>query len=241
MAVDSFTSITGTFTQPSVSGNTASLTVGNSSWMVVGQIVFVTTGGYYTVASKADTTHVVLTNLGYTGNTAPASTGNGGTISPGGVQGATGATGATGAAGANGADGFTNSGSLGLSGGTTTLTAGTIGYFPIIAVAANVSTASGGNQDPVNVGGTLDPVVVTQSSAGGFGYTFTYTLYKNGSANGACTISGSSATTCTITPTSASYSSGDTIVMSIQRTSGSSSTRSATTSSAYSWGAPAIG
>lgn len=85
-----YTTTTGTFTQPIVSGNTASLTVGDSSWMTVGQVVFVSTGGYYTVASKADPTHVVLTNLGYAGNTASSSTGNGGALSPAGPVGANG-------------------------------------------------------------------------------------------------------------------------------------------------------
>ena len=88
--VDAFTTIAGTFTQPAANGNTASLTVGNSSWMAVGQAVFVGTGGYYAVASKPDATHVVLTNLGYAGNTVPGTTTNGGPVSPAGLIGPTG-------------------------------------------------------------------------------------------------------------------------------------------------------
>ena len=65
--------------------------------MVVGQVVYVGGGaGYYTVASLPDTTHVVLTNLGYTGNAAtgtiiPADQ----TVSPGGLAG-TGGSGSSG-------------------------------------------------------------------------------------------------------------------------------------------------
>jgi hypothetical protein len=43
-----------------------------STWATPGQVVYVQNGGYYTVSSVPDATHVVLTNLGYTGNAAPA-------------------------------------------------------------------------------------------------------------------------------------------------------------------------
>ena len=77
-----------------MNGATPSLTVGSSLWMVVGQTVYLTGGGYYSVASKADATHVVLTNLGYTGNAAPAANvATGATVSPGGLQGSTGPAG----------------------------------------------------------------------------------------------------------------------------------------------------
>lgn len=38
--------------------------------MAVGQVVYITGGGYYRVFNKPNTTSVILTNLGYTGNTA---------------------------------------------------------------------------------------------------------------------------------------------------------------------------
>lgn len=82
--------ITGTFTQPAVNANTVPLVVSSSTWMTLGQVVYVATGGYYAVFSTPDATHVVLTNLGYAGNTAPSSTGNGGAVSPAGPTGANG-------------------------------------------------------------------------------------------------------------------------------------------------------
>ena len=90
IALPLYGTIVGTFTQPEVSSNTASLVVNSSTWMTVGQVVFVGTGGYYRVFSKPDSTHVVLTNLGYAGNTAPSSTNNGGLVSPAGPVGGTG-------------------------------------------------------------------------------------------------------------------------------------------------------
>src|SRR4029077_8263052 len=97
--VNAYTTTSANFTQPAVS-STVSVTVGTTAWMVSGETLYVATGGYYTISSITDTTHVVLTNLGYAGNAAPAATVNSGsTVSPGGVQGATGSTGPTGATG----------------------------------------------------------------------------------------------------------------------------------------------
>jgi len=86
--VNAFTLTAASFTQPAVDANTASILVGDSTWMTVGQVVFVQTGGYYEVISRADATHVVLMNLGYDGNAAPAATINSGAqVSPGGLVG----------------------------------------------------------------------------------------------------------------------------------------------------------
>ena len=90
IALPIYGAIAGTFTQPAVGSNTPALVVSSSAWMTVGQVVFVGTGGYYQVFSTPDTTHVVLTNLGYAGNTVPSSTGNGGAVSSAGPVGASG-------------------------------------------------------------------------------------------------------------------------------------------------------
>ena len=90
--------------------------------MTAGQVVYVATAGYFTVASKGDSTHATLTNLGYTGNASPTtSITTGQAISPAGVLGATGATGPS---GTGGAVTSVTAGS-GLTGGTITTT-GTI-------------------------------------------------------------------------------------------------------------------
>ena len=82
--VSSYTSTTATFTQPSV-GSNVSVSVSNTAWMVAGETLFVQTGGYYSVSSITNGTTVVLTNLGYDGNTSVGSTGNGGSVTPGGA------------------------------------------------------------------------------------------------------------------------------------------------------------
>lgn len=46
--------------------------VGETGWMAVGQIIFVVSAGYFQVAGINDETDVVLTNLGYSVNAAPA-------------------------------------------------------------------------------------------------------------------------------------------------------------------------
>lgn len=92
--IDAFTLTTGSgFTQPAVSSN-VTVDVGNSDWMGVGQKIFVQTGGYYDVVSKPSSLQVILTNLGYTGNAAPAAgIASGVKVSPGGVKGTNGTNG----------------------------------------------------------------------------------------------------------------------------------------------------
>lgn len=62
-----FTTVTTAgFTQVAIGANTASIAVESSAWMSVGMVLIVGTGStwnYMSVVSKADTTHVVLTNI----------------------------------------------------------------------------------------------------------------------------------------------------------------------------------
>lgn len=93
--LNSFTTTAANFTQPAVSGtvsvSTTNLGQLNNQWMAVGQVVFITGGGYYTVSSITDLTTVVLTNLGYTGNASPGATvTSGGLVTAGGLQGVAG-------------------------------------------------------------------------------------------------------------------------------------------------------
>lgn len=67
-----FTTTTASYTQPSV-GSNVTVQVANSSWMAVGQTVFISGGGTYTVASIPSPASVSLTNL-YETNTAPNAT-----------------------------------------------------------------------------------------------------------------------------------------------------------------------
>ena len=85
--VDAFSTVTASWTVPSV-GASVALTVSDSTWMSVGQVVFIVDAGYYEVQSKADSTHVTVKNLGYTGNAAPAAAiGATKQVSPGGIAG----------------------------------------------------------------------------------------------------------------------------------------------------------
>src|SRR2546427_4915905 len=90
--------------------------------MATGQVLFVTTGGFYSVSSITDATTVVLTNLGYAGNASSGTVvASSKTVSAGGLIGLTGATGvagATGGAGGTGAVGATGAaGCAGAAGG----------------------------------------------------------------------------------------------------------------------------
>lgn len=61
---------TADFVQPSA-GDDVTASVNTTAWMAPGQSVFVTGGGYYTVASIASVTSVILTNEGLPDNAAP--------------------------------------------------------------------------------------------------------------------------------------------------------------------------
>lgn len=69
----SFSLTTSSYVQPSIS-STVSVSVTSTSWLAVGQIVYITVGGYYQVSSITNSTTVVLTNLGYIGNASPSTT-----------------------------------------------------------------------------------------------------------------------------------------------------------------------
>lgn len=67
--IDAFTHTTADFAMPA-EGADVTVDVENSSWMVVGQNVFVGTAGYFQVAATPTTTSATLTNLAGYGNAA---------------------------------------------------------------------------------------------------------------------------------------------------------------------------
>lgn len=84
--INAFTITTADFTVPNIS-NTVTVQVGNSSWMTVGQNVFVEGAGTFSVSSKPGTGSAVLEYLDYAGNThAGATISSGAQVSPAGTQ-----------------------------------------------------------------------------------------------------------------------------------------------------------
>lgn len=91
---NAFTVLTAQFVQPAANAN-VTVNVQDSSWMVVGQFLFVATGGEYQVVSKPNALSVELENLGYANNAAPTTIiPNASQISPSGIKGTDGASGA---------------------------------------------------------------------------------------------------------------------------------------------------
>jgi len=85
-----FSTTRAAFTQPAVSA-TVAISLSSTTWMSVGQIVYVATGGYYRVSAITNATHATLTNLGYDGNASPTtSVAALSKVSPGGLAGADG-------------------------------------------------------------------------------------------------------------------------------------------------------
>lgn len=89
--VNAYTTLTAGFVMPAVS-STVVATVAVTSWMVIGQVLYVQTAGYMKVTAIGGATSVTLENLGYSGNAAPTTAINSGNkVGPGGLIGATGA------------------------------------------------------------------------------------------------------------------------------------------------------
>jgi hypothetical protein len=89
---NAFTTLVLQFVQPAIAAN-VNIETADSAWMSVGQVIYITNGGYYQVVDDTFNFPQVK-NLGYTGNAAPGSTvPTSSTISPGGLIGATGASG----------------------------------------------------------------------------------------------------------------------------------------------------
>lgn len=85
--INAFTTTTADFTVPAV-GDDVTIFVEDSSWMVVGQPIFVEGPATFTVASITNTTEIEATFLGQTNDLAPAATvSSGAGVSPGGIQG----------------------------------------------------------------------------------------------------------------------------------------------------------
>lgn len=86
--VDSFTTTTAQFIQPAINSTVVVATV-DSTWIGIGQKIFVENGGYYEATAVAGTgLSVTLKNLGYTGNAAPAAAvAPASKVSPGGIKG----------------------------------------------------------------------------------------------------------------------------------------------------------
>ena len=104
---------TGTFTV---------LTGAYAGWEQPGQVVYIASGGYYTVLGFTGGSNLIVSNLGYTGNTPQGSGVINSTVGPGGLQGIQGVQGSQGATGSIGATGPTGpqgaTGAQGLQGAT---------------------------------------------------------------------------------------------------------------------------
>jgi hypothetical protein len=107
---NAFTRTTSPFQQPAV-GSNVTIDVSNigqftNAWASVGQTIYISLGGWYSVVSIAGSTSITIANLGYVGNTAVGLTINSNaSVSPSGPAGANGAAGAAGGAGSQGSQG----------------------------------------------------------------------------------------------------------------------------------------
>lgn len=96
--INAYTTLVGGTDIIPVYGGTVSLTVADTRWMGLDQVLYIEIYGYYRVDSIASDTVVVVENLGYTGNIngdGVTTFVNGAKVSPAGLQGASGTAPAT--------------------------------------------------------------------------------------------------------------------------------------------------
>jgi hypothetical protein len=139
---------------PAVS-STTDVSVLNTSWMVVGMVVYYESAGYFSVSAIGSATLVTLTNLGYAGNASPGSIiPSIKKITPGGIIGVSGSSGTSGSSGSSGTGG--SSGSSGTGG--TSGSGGSSG-------SSGSSGSAGSSGTSVSVSGTTNYVVKFSSSS----------------------------------------------------------------------------
>lgn len=120
--LNAFTTLSANFTQPAVNA-AVTITVGTSAWIAPGQGIYIAGGGYYTVNSIGDLTHVTVINVGAAGNAAP-----GATVTGSGTQGVTPA-GTPGVAGSNPYTTTSASFTMPTSGASVTVTVGATAFM----------------------------------------------------------------------------------------------------------------
>ena len=191
---------TASYTQPA-SGSNVTVSVGSTSWMAAGQVLFVTTGGFYTVSSITNSTTVVLTNLGYIGNASSGTVvASSKTVSAGGLIGPTGAAGATGSAGPTGTTGSVPQGYTSMTGITAGL-ANSTRYFAVNQYGSdNANESAADSPAPADI--TLTGIICGMNNAPGSGKTRTFTVRDNAADTSmTCTIS-DTAKACSLFPAS---------------------------------------
>ena len=165
--VNAFTTITDAFNMPAVNADTASLLVGNSQWMTPTQIIYVQNAGYMEVRSMADATHVVLRNVGYTGNAGVGDPiGGGQAASPAGLAGQDGANGSNGTNGSDGVNSFTsltNQFTQPAIAGTETIDVGNSDWMSVGQV---IYISTGGYYEVINVNSSVEIEVENLGYAG---------------------------------------------------------------------------
>lgn len=213
--VNAYTTTATGFKQP-VSGGSVSVSVANSSWMAIGQVVYVSGAGYYKVASKPNSTSAILTNLGYSGNASSGTTiAAARAVSPGGVLIP---SDATSQASSNPVTSVTASSPLASSGGTTPnislsgtvavahggtgLTAGTSGGILGFTASGTLASSSALTSNALVLGGGAG---ATPKTAAGFttNGAAALTLGAKGTGTGALDLAGTTSGTVTIAPQAA--------------------------------------
>jgi hypothetical protein len=184
-ALSAYDALSAAFTMPAAAAN-VTISIANTAWMGVGQVIYIASAGYFQVASITSTTQVAVTNLNYPGNASA-----GGTIVSGSKVSAGGLIGATGSGGA-GKNAFTNLAANFTQPAVNSTVSINVGSTAWMAVGQVIFVQGGGYYSVASITDLTDAVVTN------LGYT--------GNATPGATVSGGS--TVAVTPGGVAGSAG---------------------------------
>lgn len=212
---NAYTSTTANFEQPEV-GDSVTILVFGSAWVIAGQAIAIDNAGTYLVVSVPSSTSIEVRNLGYDGNVTPGSIISfPAAIGPIGLRGATGPQGPAGATGATGATGPAGPQDR-IWGASTSGTNAAVRYLHPEYSDSAVSTTIIEYEFTHAV--TLSLMRVRANGAGTGTGNLVYTLYKNGSPTALSATVAATAVSGQDLANSVAFVAGDRVALAVHAT-----------------------
>jgi hypothetical protein len=167
-ALSAYDALASSFVMPAAAAS-VTISIANTAWMAVGQVIYIASAGYFQVASISSATQASVTNLNYPGNASA-----GGTIASGSKVSAGGLIGATGSGGA-GKNAFTNLAANFTQPSVNATVSINVGTTAWMALAQIIFVQGGGYYSVASITDLTDAIVTNLGYAGNAAPTATVT------------------------------------------------------------------